>query len=111
MSENLYFNLATASEISQTLALRLKTLRIQKGWLQADVAARIGVSRSTFHTLESTGKGALETWIKWAQCLGQAGQLQSLFKPSVLTIADMQSQQTPIRHRASRQRLPLKNHA
>jgi len=109
MSDYLDFKLATSSEIAQALALRLKTLRIQKGWLQADVAARLGVSRSTFHTLESTGKGALDTWIKWTQCLGQAEQMQSLFKPSVLTIADMQAQHPSIRHRASRQRLPIQN--
>ena len=111
MIDNSDFGLATSSEIAQTLAQRLKVLRIQKGWLQAEAAARIGVSRSTFHALESTGKGSLETWIKWTQCLGQAGQLQALFKPSVLSIADMQSRQTPQRQRASRQRLPRPNKA
>jgi DNA-binding XRE family transcriptional regulator len=109
MFENLDFRLATSSEISHVLAMRLKALRIQKGWLQADVAARIGVSRSTFHALESTGKGGLETWIKWTQCLGQAGQLQALFKPTVLSIADMQALQEPQRQRASRQRAPRPN--
>jgi DNA-binding XRE family transcriptional regulator len=68
------------------------------------MAQRIGVSRSTLNTLENTGKGFLTSWIKLVQCLGQEAQLQSLFKPVIASIADIQQQQ-PARQRVTRKRL------
>ena len=34
-----------------------------------------------------TGKGSVISWIKLVQCLGQEGQLQTLFKPVTASIA------------------------
>ena len=104
MMELLDFNFSSAEEISLTLAQRLKRLRIQKEIAQADMAERMGVSRSTLNTLENTGKASVIAWIKLVQCLGQEGQLQPLFKPVVASIADMAQQQKPARQRVSRTR-------
>ena len=98
------FNFSSAEEISLALAQRLKRLRIQKEIAQADMAERMGVSRSTLNTLENTGKASVIAWIKLVQCLGQEGQLQPLFKPVVASIADMAQQQKPARQRVSRTR-------
>ena len=98
------FNFSSAEEISLVLAQRLKRLRIQKEIVQADMAERMGVSRSTLNTLENTGKGSVIAWIKLVQCLGQEGQLQPLFKPVIASIADMAERQKPIRQRVSRVR-------
>lgn len=107
MSEFLDFNFSSAEEISKTLSQRLKRLRIQKEIAQADMAERMGVSRSTLNTLENTGKGSMHAWIKLVQCLGQEGQLQSLFKPVIASIEDMAQQEKPARQRVSRaRRLP-----
>jgi DNA-binding XRE family transcriptional regulator len=104
MTEYLDFNFSSAEEISQTLAQRLKRLRIHKAISQADMAERMGVSRSTLNTLENTGKGSVIAWFKLVQCLGQEGQLQPLFKPVITSIADMAEQQKPARQRVARQR-------
>jgi DNA-binding XRE family transcriptional regulator len=87
------------------LAQRLKSLRVQKEIPQADLAPRMGVSRSTLNTLENTGKGSVISWIKLVQCLGQEGQLQPLFKPVTASIADMVKQQQPARRRVTRNRI------
>lgn len=39
--------------MSEGLANRLRELRDAKGWTQADLAARIGVSRKTINTIEN----------------------------------------------------------
>ena len=104
MTEFLDFNFSSAEEISLVLAQRLKRLRIQKDIAQAEMAQRMGVSRSTLNTLENTGKGSMTAWIKLVQCLGQEGQLQPLFKPVITSIADMTQQQKPTRQRVSRTR-------
>jgi DNA-binding XRE family transcriptional regulator len=104
MTEFLDFNFSSAEEISLVLAQRLKNLRVQKEIAQADMAQRMGVSRSTLNTLENTGKGSVTSWIKLVQCLGQEGQLQPLFKPVIASIADMAKQQQPARQRVTRKR-------
>jgi DNA-binding XRE family transcriptional regulator len=105
MAEFLDFNFSSAEEIALVLAQRLKSLRVQKEIAQADMAQRMGVSRSTLNTLENTGKGSVTSWIKLVQCLGQEAQLQPLFKPVIASIADMQQQQQPARQRVTRKRL------
>ena len=104
MIDFLDFNFSTADEIGKTLAQRLKALRVLKEIAQADMAERMGVSRSTLNTLENTGKGSVTSWIKLVQCLGQEAQLQSLFKTVIGSIADMVKQQQPVRQRVSRKR-------
>jgi putative transcriptional regulator len=39
--------------LGEGLANRLRELREAKGWTQADLAARIGVSRKTINTIEN----------------------------------------------------------
>ena len=104
MTEFLDFNFSSVDEISLVLAQRLKNLRVQKEIAQADMAQRMGVSRSTLNALENTGKGSVTSWIKLVQCLGQETQLQPLFKPVIASIADMAKQQQPARQRVTRKR-------
>jgi len=105
MSDYLDFNFSTAEEIAAVLAQRLKQLRVMQNIAQADMAQRIGISRSTLNTFENTGKASLTTWIRMVQCLGQEAQLQPLFKPVVRSIADMERQQEKPRQRVTRTRV------
>jgi DNA-binding XRE family transcriptional regulator len=105
MTEFLDFGFSSSEEIARVLAQRLKSLRVQKEIPQADLAQRMGVSRSTLNGLENTGKGSVISWIKLVQCLGQEGQLQPLFKPVTASIADMVKQQQPALRRVTRNRI------
>ena len=105
MAVFLDFNFSSVDEISLVLAQRLKNLRVQKEISQADMAQRLGLSRSTLNTFENTGKGSVTSWIKLVQCLGQEAQLQPLFKPLITSIADMEKQHQPARQRVTRKRL------
>lgn len=104
MPEFLDFNFSTADEIATTLAHRLKVLWVQKEIAQADMAKRMGVSRSALNTLENTGKASVASCIKLVQALGQEAQLQPLFKPVITSIADMVKKQQPGRLRVTRKR-------
>ena len=58
---------------------RVKTLRAERGWSQADVADRVGVSRQTINSIES-GKydPSLPLALKLGQLFGQP--VEALFE-------------------------------
>jgi putative transcriptional regulator len=60
---------------------RLRVLRAERGWSQADLADRLGVSRQTINALE-TGKynPSLGLAFKIAQLFGQP--IEAIFKPT-----------------------------
>jgi putative transcriptional regulator len=61
---------------------RLKVLRAERDWSQADLADKLGVSRQTINALE-TGKydPSLLLAFKVAQLFGQS--IESIFQPDV----------------------------
>lgn len=96
------FELATADEVCLTLGGRLKAARLAQGLLQADLAARAGVSRGTVVALENTGRSTLQSLIRIVQTLGLVDQLSGLFQLKVSSIAEMAHQAAAPRRRASR---------
>ncbi len=96
------FKLATADEIGLELGRRLKAARLAQGLLQADLAARAGVSRGTVVALENKGQSTLHSLIRVAQVLGLVEQFDGLFEFQIRSIADMARQAAPTRQRASR---------
>lgn len=96
------FNFATADEIAQELARRLKTARLAQGLQQPELALRAGVSAGTVKSLENKGQSTLTSMIRVVQALGMTQDLQQAFVLQVRSIADMEQAQQPARKRAPR---------
>lgn len=83
---------------------RLKAARLSQGMLQAELAARAGISRGTVTTLENAGQGSLASLVRVAQTLGLEGDLQLLFVLQARSIAQLERNAARNRQRASRKR-------
>lgn len=58
---------------------RIRSHRLARGWTQAELAKRSGVSVSTLKLLEREGKGSLQRLARIAVILGLNGDLRELF--------------------------------
>ena len=73
------FTLRNPVQLTRQIGQRLKTHRLARGWTQAELAERSGVSLSTLKLLESQGKGSLQRLAKVAVVLNLDGELRGLF--------------------------------
>lgn len=71
--------LKSVRERSLSLASRLRSIRLAKGWSQAELAHRAGLSLGTYRLFEQEGTISLERLIKVADVLGCADELDRLF--------------------------------
>ena len=104
-SDPMHFSFATATEIAQTLAQRLKVARLTLGLKQSELALRAGVSVGTIRNLERDGDCAFVTVIKVAQCLRLERGFDDLFAPGVQSIAELARREeatSKVRQRAPR---------
>jgi transcriptional regulator with XRE-family HTH domain len=97
------FSFATADEIAQELAGRLRAARLAQGLQQSGLALRAGVSAGTVKALEKSGQSTVTSLIRVVQALGLTQDLQQAFVLEVRSIAQMEQAQ-----RAQRQRAPRK---
>lgn len=58
---------------------RIRHHRLARGWTQAELAERSGLSLSTLKLLEREGKGSLQRLAKVAVILNLDGELRNLF--------------------------------
>jgi len=100
------FSFATADEIAQELAGRLRAARLAQGLQQAELALRAGVSAGTVKTLEKTGQSTVTSLIRVVQALGLTQDLQRAFLLEVRSIAQMEQAQRAQRQRAPRRPKP-----
>lgn len=70
------------SDVIQELAERIKALRKQKKWNQAEMAARSGVSLGSLKRFERTGHISLESLLKLSHTLGRLSDFDSILKAS-----------------------------
>lgn len=103
------FGLLRPHEITAKLGKRLQQHRLQQNKTQAELAKHIGVSTPTISNLENGKNTSLETFIHVIMALGLTKELEALFVPNTLTIAQLeQLQSQPARQRASSPRnLPM----
>ena len=96
------FSLLRPHEIAAELGKRLQQHRLQQNKTQAELAQHIGVSTPTISNLENGKNTSLETFIHVIAALGLTKELETLFIPNTLTIAQLdQLHSQPTRQRAS----------
>ena len=82
------FELKTTGEIAQTLAKRLKALRLQKKWKRLTLAERSGATESSLRRFEQTAKISLENLLKLMSALGRLDEMDKLLQPPAVTSID-----------------------
>lgn len=73
------FQIRNPNHLIREIGGRIRTHRLARGWTQAELAERSGISLSTLKLLEREGKGSLQRLAKVAVILNLDGELQSLF--------------------------------
>ena len=78
------YTLTTPREIRESLAGRLRALRLEENLTQETLAKRAGVSLSSLKRFEREGLASFELVVSLAACLGRLDDLEGLFKPRPL---------------------------
>lgn len=99
-------NFATAAELGQEMAQRLKAQRMKLGVSQPELAQRAGVALGTVSKFENTGKTTLETFMRLVIALGLVAELENLFTIPVLSIRELEASLEPPRRRVRRKPKP-----
>lgn len=92
--------LYTENELLAELGNRLREHRLRRNLLQKKLAENAGISVSALKKLENQGLGSLENFMKVVFALRLEKELQTLFVPQPLTIAQIEKLQKPSRLRA-----------
>ena len=71
------------SDIQSALAERFRKLRKAKGYSQAEMAQRSGVSLGSLKRFDLTGQISLESLLKLAYLLDRLDDFMKVFEPSV----------------------------
>lgn len=75
------FDLRSPREVAQILAGRVKTLRLERGWTQQEIADRSGIALATYRRFERSGRISLERLLKLAVILDAQTGFDKLFSP------------------------------
>ena len=76
------FSLETPETVSRTLASRIKALRLARGWKQATLAQRSGVSLASLRRFEESGRRSLQHLLALAFALNRLDDFEALFQGS-----------------------------
>ena len=75
------FQLQSSTEMARSLASRVRTLRLLRGWTQQEAAERSGLTLATYQRFERTGRIALDRLLKIAVTLDAVDAFDQLFVP------------------------------
>ena len=73
--------LKTPQQILKNIALRIRFLRLERGWSQQEMASRAAIRLATYQLFERTGKISLERLYRIAIALQRGKEFEELFKP------------------------------
>jgi transcriptional regulator with XRE-family HTH domain len=95
------FSLHTPEQVSSTLAARVKALRLAKGWKQATLAERSGVSLASLRRFEATGRASLQLLLQVAFALNRLDDFDALLQaPRAASLAELEAaEKRPARRR------------
>lgn len=97
----LTFVFESPGEVARMLAGRVKTLRLDREWTQEELAARAGVTLSTYKRFERTGRISLDRLLKLAVVLDAREGFEQLFvRPQARSLAELER----IKERSERKR-------
>ena len=86
------FSLQTPEQVGRSLAARLKTLRLAKGWKQATLAERSGVSLASLRRFEASGQVSLQHLLALAFALNRLDDFDALFQaPRASSLAELEA--------------------
>ena len=96
------FELKTTGEMAQTLAKRLKNLRLLRKWKRSTLAERSGVSEASLRRFEQTARVSLENFLKLLSALDRLDEMDELFQPPpVKSIDDLEARKQKLPKRGS----------
>lgn len=95
------FSLETPETLSRTLASRIRALRLARGWKQATLADRSGVSLASLRRFEESGRVSLQHLLALAFALNRLDDFDALFQaPPALSLAELEAaEKRPARKR------------
>jgi transcriptional regulator with XRE-family HTH domain len=97
------FTLRNPNHLIREIGKRIRTHRLARGWTQAELAERSGVSLSTLKLMEREGKGSLQRLAKIAVILNLDSELRQLFT-SPQPLESINDLETPNRQRGHNKR-------
>ena len=91
--------LRTPAEVCEDVARRVRTMRVERGWTQRELARRADLSLETLRRFERTGRISLERLVKIATVLDALRPFAALFElPPVRTLDDLERlERRPVR--------------
>jgi len=96
------FELKTTGEMAQTLAKRLKNLRLLRKWKRSTLAERSGVSEASLRRFEQTARVSLENFLKLLSALDRLDEMDELLQPPpVKSIDDLEARKQKLPKRGS----------
>ncbi len=97
------FSLQTPEQVSTDLSDRMRQLRLARGWRQATLAERSGVSLGSLRRFEASGRVSLQNLLKLAFTLGRLDDFDALFQaPPASSMAELEAaQERPTRKRGT----------
>jgi HTH-type transcriptional regulator/antitoxin HipB len=95
------YSLQTPEQVSQSLAARVKALRLARGWKQITLAERSGVSLASLRRFEESGKVSLQNLLDLAFALNRLDDFDALLQPPrAASIAELEAaEKRPARKR------------
>lgn len=72
----------TAADVERELAIRLRAARRARGWTQAEIAARSGLSLATVARLERSGQGQISSLTHLCAALDRLDDFAGLLAPA-----------------------------
>jgi transcriptional regulator with XRE-family HTH domain len=83
----------TPADVESTLASRLRAARKAKGWTQAELATRSGLSIATVARLEQSGQGQLSSLLLLCAALGRLEDFDGVLKaPAPRSLEELRRQ-------------------
>ncbi len=95
------FSLTTPEQVGKSLAARVKELRLARGWKQATLAQRSGVTLASLRRFEESGRVSLENLLELAFALNRLDDFEALFQaPRASSLAELEAgEKRPARKR------------